>query len=637
MLLTLVVTKGIYNPTRRVFAALLGVSILWNLFIFGMRTSPDAATALFWERLVAMTAYFFPLLYYHFTLLLTGRKGSKPFLVPAYVFGVVSAALGLTTDLVVPGVRRTAWAWSPQAGPLGVLMLALIYLYVLLGALVLFRAYRHLRSYRERNRLAYVLLGSSFIFLGGFLDLAPVVGIYVYPGTIVGDVVFAALITVAILRYELLDLKVVLRRSLFYAVLGGLVGGTYLLVVLAVGKLPSGLLGQRGTIVAAMAVVVASILLRPLWDPIQWWIDRLLFPAHHNALLVVDQLGQQITKILQLEQLASIVEKETARAFQSERVKLLVYKGDRLWAPVAKGAHAGDWERSVRDGEPVIGWLQRERRPLSQEELNILPQFKGLWEDEISYWRRVGLGLLMPLFIEDRLIAILALGPKISGQEYEPQEHQLLSIVASQLATAIENARLYEELRKELTERERAEEAEKASKERYRTLFDGVPMGLYRTAPDGRILLANPTLVRMLGYSSLDELALRNLEEEGFDPGYPRSQFRERVEREGEVKGLETAWTRRDGSVIFVRESAKAIRGDDGTVLYYEGTVEDITERKRAEEEIREVREFSDDLIASMQDGFSVLDSSGVHIDVNSAFCQMTGFSREELIGVGPP
>ncbi|GEM_PF-3204990 len=454
MLLTLVLTKGIYNPTRRVFAALLGVSILWNLFIFGMRTSPDAPTALFWERLVALPACFFPLLYYHFALLLAGRKSSKePILVLAYVLGMVLVALALTTDLVVSGVRRTAWAWSPRPGPLGILIAVSMYLYSLLGVLVLFRTYRHLRSHRERNRLAYVLLGSSFIFLGGLLDLAPVVGIHVYPGTIVGDVVFAALITAAILRYELLDLKIVLRRGIVYAILGGLTGTVYLLMIFGVGKLPGMLSGQTKTIVAATAVGIAAILLWPLWGPIQHWIDRLLFPAHHDALLIVDQLGQRITRILQLDQLASIVEEEIGRAFGSEGVRLLIHEDDRLWAPAVKGARGADWKRSVRDGEPVIGWLQRERRPLTQEEIDTLPQFKGLWKDEISYWRGIGSELLIPLSIKDRLVAILALGPKLSGREYDPQEHQLLSIVASQLAIAINNARLYEQTDEKLRDR----------------------------------------------------------------------------------------------------------------------------------------------------------------------------------------
>src|ERR1700757_563964 len=125
--------------------------------------------------------------------------------------------------------------------------------------------------------------------------------------------------------------------------------------------------------------------------------------------------------------------------------------------------------------------------------------------------------------------------------------------------------------------------------ESHRNLFENVPTGIYRITPDGRILIANPALIRMLGYSSFEELASHNLENnEEFGPIYPRSQFKELIEREEEIKGLESKWTRRDGTVIFVRESARAVRGKDGAVLYYEGTVEDITERKRVEEALKE-------------------------------------------------
>jgi diguanylate cyclase (GGDEF)-like protein/PAS domain S-box-containing protein len=76
---------------------------------------------------------------------------------------------------------------------------------------------------------------------------------------------------------------------------------------------------------------------------------------------------------------------------------------------------------------------------------------------------------------------------------------------------------------------------------------------------------------------------------------------------------------------------------EDGQYTGTQITGRDITERKQMEAALREAKEFSDELITSMQDGCSVLDSRGVHVDVNPAFCQMTGFSREELIGVGPP
>ncbi|HEX3034854.1 MAG TPA: PAS domain S-box protein [Thermodesulfobacteriota bacterium] len=143
-------------------------------------------------------------------------------------------------------------------------------------------------------------------------------------------------------------------------------------------------------------------------------------------------------------------------------------------------------------------------------------------------------------------------------------------------------------LRDEVAERKKAEGALRESEERYKNLFENVPIGIYRTTPDGRILMANPALVKMLGYSSFEDLASCNLEsKEWFGPTYLRSRFKELVEREGEVKGLESIWSRYDGSHIFVRENARAVKDEGGRVLYYEGTVEDITERERAEEALQ--------------------------------------------------
>jgi two-component system cell cycle sensor histidine kinase/response regulator CckA len=140
----------------------------------------------------------------------------------------------------------------------------------------------------------------------------------------------------------------------------------------------------------------------------------------------------------------------------------------------------------------------------------------------------------------------------------------------------------------DVTESRRAHEALLQSEERFRSLFENATVGIYRTTPDGRILIANPALISLLGFSSFEQLANRNLEQEGFEPGYPRSHFRQLLESQGVVAGLEVIWTRLDGSVVFVRESARAVRSDDGAVLYYDGIVEDFTQRKRAEEALRE-------------------------------------------------
>ena len=137
---------------------------------------------------------------------------------------------------------------------------------------------------------------------------------------------------------------------------------------------------------------------------------------------------------------------------------------------------------------------------------------------------------------------------------------------------------------KDITERKQAEEALRESEERYRSLFENVPIGVYRTTPDGRVINANPALLKMLGFESLEELTTGNPEGDGFEPGYSRKEFRQKLEREGEIKALEGVWKKKDGEVVYITENAKVVRDPSGKPLYYEGTVEDITERKNIEQ-----------------------------------------------------
>jgi len=134
---------------------------------------------------------------------------------------------------------------------------------------------------------------------------------------------------------------------------------------------------------------------------------------------------------------------------------------------------------------------------------------------------------------------------------------------------------------------EQLEQALQASEKRYQNLFENSVLGVYRTTPNGSVLMANPALLSMLGYSSLDELTRRDLEHGDFEPRYSRARFKEKIEAEEEIIGLESVWVKQDGTALFVRENARVIRDDDGSPLFYEGTVEDISERKRAEEKLR--------------------------------------------------
>jgi len=184
----------------------------------------------------------------------------------------------------------------------------------------------------------------------------------------------------------------------------------------------------------------------------------------------------------------------------------------------------------------------------------------------------------------------------------------------------------------DVTERKQAEEALRESEARFRRLFENSLVGIYRTTPDGRILLANPTLVKMLRYPSFEALAQLNLEKDGFHPQSPRRLFKETMERDGVVRGLESVWICADGTAIYVRESAQAVRGPDGRIEYYDGVVEDITERKQAE--VAQARLAT--AIEQAAEAVMITDTQGTLQYVNPAFEKVTGYRRKEAIGRNP-
>jgi PAS domain S-box-containing protein len=178
-----------------------------------------------------------------------------------------------------------------------------------------------------------------------------------------------------------------------------------------------------------------------------------------------------------------------------------------------------------------------------------------------------------------------------------------------------------------------AEKTLRDSEERFRTLYENSTIGLYRTTPDGRVMLANPTLVRMLGYTTFEEIALKNLETDTFAPTYDRQKFVHLIETRGEIQDLESAWTRKDGSVVYIRESARAFRDQQGRTLYYDGTVEDITERKKAEDALRESQEKYKLLLENMNEVVMLVDNDDTVLFVNRRFTELLGYEPEDILG----
>ncbi|MGD2103977.1 MAG: PAS domain S-box protein, partial [Anaerolineae bacterium] len=210
----------------------------------------------------------------------------------------------------------------------------------------------------------------------------------------------------------------------------------------------------------------------------------------------------------------------------------------------------------------------------------------------------------------------------------------LLKDRLGRLGPAVEQARETQRLREQ---RRRAQEALQQSQERYRTLVEGIPIGLYRTTPSGRILHANQALIEMLGYPdrrTLMEVDVRDL----YVDAEARSRQQVLLERSQVVRGFEAQLRRQDGSIIWMRDTVRARRDDRGNITAYEGSLEDITERKEAEEALRESEERYRRFFRTTRDCAFITSRRGTWIDMSDSAPQFFGYeSREALEEVSIP
>jgi diguanylate cyclase (GGDEF)-like protein/PAS domain S-box-containing protein len=134
----------------------------------------------------------------------------------------------------------------------------------------------------------------------------------------------------------------------------------------------------------------------------------------------------------------------------------------------------------------------------------------------------------------------------------------------------------------DISQRVEAEQALREAERRYRSLFDNAIEGIFRTTPDGRYLDANPALARIYGFATPQELvaSLRDIKSQLYVDSGRREEFMRIVKARGEISGFESRVYRKNGDTIWISENARAVFDDEGRVLHYEGTVEDITERR---------------------------------------------------------
>jgi len=446
-LLVLLIVNGLRHIARKPFSLFLIFMGLWGFFIFMMRSASSLEDAFFWEKWVFFAILSAALFFYRFTLSFTSTKESKRILYPVYLFYVASMAL-VPTGLVVSGMQMMWYGKAPVIGPLFFLYVLTAYAPIVLGLRVLIRHYRQSKSLNERVRDSYIIAGIIATLIGATTDFLPSLGISMYPLGIIGSILFCVLATIAMLRYGLLEIKVVLRRGAAYSLISILMLVIFAVVIFLTSSFFQEVRRPIVWIIAIVIVFAVAVVFHPVQIRVQRVVDRWFFRDRYDHLKALERFTKDTKDIMELKELSLSLLSMIAQGMQSRSVYLLL-----------PSPQSGDFVNYAQYGQTSAGSLCFPANSLLTQamkfqdslvdvnDIDIIPSLRDISDSDREILATNQLELLIPLKTKERLTGILVLGSKVSGETYSTEDRQLLSTVSNQAAISIENARLYEELK----------------------------------------------------------------------------------------------------------------------------------------------------------------------------------------------
>jgi diguanylate cyclase (GGDEF)-like protein len=436
----------VLQQTRRrvdkVFALFLSASALWSLSSFLLVYNPSSSHLLFWNSMVIVTIPWAVVSYYHFVRVYNNRPGGI-FLYAGYALVLVVLGFALSGNIVkeaffINGFLHHDIGFWPYI--IGIIMAP----FLLAAILMLVQRYRSSTDPIDRNRTMYLIVGSGIAMAVTYINpFTP--GLSGLPTDHLGNLANALIIAYAIQRYQLLNIRLVARRSLTYLVVVGCLVGVCTVAVF-VGQ--NFLINQPTflPIMLASALMLLIVLLaRPLRRGVQELIDRVFYRDTYQYRRALLTFSQKMGNIINLEELASEMLPAVTKALNIAQAKLLfedVNSGDfTTQFSYPEVEDKSDESLRLNVDNPIIAWLEKETEPLDLGKIDSIPKLKGLWQTEKE--NLADMGILCPIKTGGRLIGILALGTKQQNKLYSHEDIELVVGMANQASILIENARLY--------------------------------------------------------------------------------------------------------------------------------------------------------------------------------------------------
>jgi len=428
---------------NKLFVLYLAVAASWSFAAFILHLNAFPEQTLLWNEILTIALVGTLITYYHFIRVYTNRVGGT-FLYIGYIALALLAFLSLTGRIVEYSYVSDGTLYHSLGNSIYLIgIFSLVYTIAVI--LLLVERYRTTTNPADRNRTVYLIVGWTVLVVLTYTNLIPALASL--PFDHIGNLFNAIIIAYAISRFHLLDIKFVVRRGLTYFVLISALVAIYMGAIFlgynVMSTQPAISIVTLATVVALLLTLTAS----PLEHFIQEGVDRLFYRETYEYRQTLLSFRNKMGNILNLEELANEILPAITKALHISQAKLLFQdtgSGDfvtQFAYPEAPNKDAKD-EFKLNVDNPIVSWLDKQDTPLSIDQVNVIPELKGLWQSEKEQIARAEVGLLCPIK-NGKLIGILALGKKIKDTAFTHEDIELVRSMASQAGAIVENAQLY--------------------------------------------------------------------------------------------------------------------------------------------------------------------------------------------------
>ncbi|MFH1783498.1 MAG: HD domain-containing phosphohydrolase [bacterium] len=429
---------------------LLTLSItVWAIGLAQLIASADTSQALFWDRIRYVGMILVPLFYLHFIFgLLEINKIKKKTLVLIYAIGalflasnftkffrkdMLSKAQGVEFFLPTPGILYYVFVFSFFA--------AILYLHF-----VMFRAYTNPNvPSLKRSQIKYLFTGTIITFAGGSINFLIPLGLDVYPIGPYFIFVFLAMSSYAIIKYKLLDIETVIHRTVGYVMASSLIVISFAGIFVFAQRLLPRMLVYDPLMLGLLFLVFLFIFL-PLRDKAQLFVDRLFYKEKYEYRRFFTDFSKKLGVLIRLEELLPTIVHVTADTMHIDKVSISLLDENINEFTIRESRGVINSSVKINAKHPFLEWLTSFGDLIEKEQIRIDPLYDEIRPYAIEVFTKFEGEICIPLIMEHRLIGIIVLNRKISGDIYTNDDLELLSTLGKQSAMSINNALSYHSL-----------------------------------------------------------------------------------------------------------------------------------------------------------------------------------------------